>query len=247
LLLAPAAHAWNGDGHRIICAIAWDELKPFARESVQTVLALQTRDQFADTCTWADQPHSSQPNTRDWHFVDVAFGENYVRLARDCGTQQTCALAQINLAISELDGGPAEANKAEALKWLANLVGDIHDPLNVTHPGLRTLKGRFMGRAMTLAEVWSGGLSNTPWREAAGAIARDITEAQRELWRSSRPIQWADESLVIANDLALAHEGKPPFALDRSYAAKYLPTVHQRYARAGVRLAYLLNTIYAGR
>src|SRR6185503_6559576 len=140
-------------------------------------------------------------------------GENYVRLARDCGARQTCALAEINLAISELDGGQAETDKAEALKWLAHLVGDIHDPLNVTHPSLRALKGKFMGRATTLLEVWSGGLSQAAWHETAAAVAHEITDADRDLWKSSRPIQWADESLVIANDLALAHENKPAFTL----------------------------------
>src|SRR5438094_21455 len=63
LLPGAAARAWGPDGHRIVCAIAWDDLTPHARDSVKATLDIQSRDQFADSCTFGDDYRLSHPET----------------------------------------------------------------------------------------------------------------------------------------------------------------------------------------
>jgi hypothetical protein len=45
------AHAWGGEGHRIICAIAWDEMTPAVRAKALAILAVDTKEAFAPART----------------------------------------------------------------------------------------------------------------------------------------------------------------------------------------------------
>lgn len=58
LLLATAAAihaglavAWGGDGHRIVCAIAWDEMRPATRDRVQQLLGVEGRKALLNDST----------------------------------------------------------------------------------------------------------------------------------------------------------------------------------------------------
>ncbi len=56
------------------------------------------------------------------------------------------------------------------------------------------------------------------------------------------PLDWANESLAIANspEVDYADHGKP-FALGADYQQKQLPVIYDRLSRAGVRLGGLLT------
>ena len=93
LTLSPSlAHAWGGDGHRIVCQIAWDELRTATRRQVQGLLDIQTREQFSDLCNWADEYRPSHLNTAPWHFVNVPIGATSVEVGRDCKEPRSCAV-----------------------------------------------------------------------------------------------------------------------------------------------------------
>ena len=89
------AFAWGADGHRIVCAIAWEELKAPVRKKVEDLLSIKTREEFADTCNWADDYREGHPETAPWHFVNVPLGATTVELDRDCKEPRSCAVIQI--------------------------------------------------------------------------------------------------------------------------------------------------------
>lgn len=53
---ASAAFAWGDGGHRIICQIAYLELKPEIKARIDALIAIDPKFRtFADGCTWADK------------------------------------------------------------------------------------------------------------------------------------------------------------------------------------------------
>jgi hypothetical protein len=80
-----------------------------------------------------------------------------------------------------------------------------------------------------------------PDRVAAG-IARDITPAQRQAWAHGKPADWANEAHAIARDQVYAPLGGARYVrLPRDYAWREAPVARTQLAKAGVRLAWLLN------
>ncbi len=79
------AFAWGTDGHRM-CAVAWDEMKPAARQHVEDLLQVQGEEAFAETCLWADNYRSREGHeeTAPWHYVNVPIGAKSVDILRDC-------------------------------------------------------------------------------------------------------------------------------------------------------------------
>ena len=61
------AHAWGPEGHKIVCAVAWDEMRPNTREQVKLMLGVADKEQFADSCNWADAYRDSgHRDTAPW-------------------------------------------------------------------------------------------------------------------------------------------------------------------------------------
>ena len=69
LLFPVPAFAWGGGGHRIICGVAWDEMKPPARSQVEALLNVHTRETFAEERNWADVYRRSHLEDSPWHIV----------------------------------------------------------------------------------------------------------------------------------------------------------------------------------
>jgi hypothetical protein len=70
------------------------------------------------------------PNNENWHYVNLPLG--MMRYEPSSGFVSSNDVVQaLNLCITVLEGRSDQMTKAEALKWLVHLVGDIHQPLHV--------------------------------------------------------------------------------------------------------------------
>jgi hypothetical protein len=68
LLHALPALAWGDLGHRIICEIAFQELKAPARERVNAMIRQDPEfDSFAESCSWPDHPR----HRAEEHYVNL--------------------------------------------------------------------------------------------------------------------------------------------------------------------------------
>jgi hypothetical protein len=73
-------------------------------------------------------------------------------------------------------------------------------------------------------------------------LARNITDAERKLWSSDDPVSWANDAHEIAVTKIygkLPHDG----AIPESYEVQALPIVNEQLAKAGVRLAAVLDKL----
>ncbi|MGI9625877.1 MAG: S1/P1 nuclease, partial [Longimicrobiales bacterium] len=140
-----SAGGWSGDGHRIVCQLAWNRLTPDAKSGVQRLLGSDlTGLDFAGECVWADEIRAQlsagpeglerfRPFTTA-HYVN--FEPEADRLSPE-GCSSTagpraryCALNGITHLVDVLGGASSALSRAEALRFLIHFVGDIHQPLH---------------------------------------------------------------------------------------------------------------------
>ncbi len=241
---ATPARAWGWDGHRIVCALAWDELTPPLRAKISNILDGGGRDVFAESCLWADDVIRWRKETATWHYLNVPEGTTKVDLARDCAAPNSCAVEQIGLHAA----GLRSPHALDELRFAAHFVGDIHQPLHVSYAadrGGNQIKGTFDGLDSNMHAVWDYNMldsTHRTWPEIATDLHGRITDAQRAAWAAGTPIDWANESLAITLSAPVGyHAYEPPFVFGADYAKTNLPTVYQQIEKAGVRLAKVLT------
>ena len=261
VLSAPGqARGWGVEGHETIATIAEKLLTPAARRKIAALLA-DDRDgtSLAAVSTWADRIRNSRPETAPWHYVDIPVAEGAATgydARRDCPTD-ACVVAQISHhARIMADPVVLRALRAESLKFVVHLVGDIHQPLhcgeNDDHGGNK-IRVVFNGKKTNLHWVWDTGLVEAlddHRRPLAVVLLKQIGPAERLLWSQIDPIAWANESWAISKTFVYPSVGDvrggttAPIVLPATYDDVAAPGVAVQLAKAGVRLAAILNAAF---
>jgi hypothetical protein len=250
ILQAPVpALAWGPEGHEIVALVALRELTPAARSQVARLLGSPTA--MVLDSNWADEIRDQRRDTGRWHFVDIPLEARGYDPRRDC-PDQDCVVAQIEedrriLSNTRLNDGV----RAEALRFLIHFVADAHQPLHAEDNGdkggndIRVYLGR---RRASLHRVWDSDVVESLGRDpntVADGLERSLSPAERRAWASGTPAQWADEAHAIARDQVYPPlNNRRELRLSRDYADRQMPLARLQLARAGVRLAWLLNSAW---
>lgn len=152
MLAMQPASAWNGTGHRLIAAIAWESLDPAVRRRVGDLLSAHPalprwqaaarssapRDLFIEAATWpdttrrgpqaapADAAEAALGPRRRWHYANIPLDAPH---AGPRGGALHLALPALERRLADRNRTAAE--RADDLVWLSHLVGDAHQPLHV--------------------------------------------------------------------------------------------------------------------
>jgi hypothetical protein len=247
LLMVPApAWAWGAQGHEIIATIAAHQLTARARTQVARLLGSPAM--LVHDSNWADEVRDRRPETGPWHYVDIPLGAQRYVPARHCRAGQ-CVVAQIIAARQTLaDARQPAARRAEALRFLIHLVADLHQPLHAADNhdrGGNEVRINLEGRRTNLHQLWDTRIVEAMGRDTArtaAAIEGAVSRQQRMAWQSGAPAAWADESHRIARDHVYPMvEGRRSLRLPASTLRAAMPATREQLAKAGVRLAWLLN------
>lgn len=254
-------HAWGAQGHRLVGAIAADLLTPAARREVDSLLDGRT---LADVGNWADQIRDDLQQTANWHYVNIPIGAAGYDRDRDCPRQtqtsagsradrwRDCIVDRIDYARARLASRSLDrADRATALKFLVHLVGDIHQPFHAigVARGGNGIPVKVFGSSSCGVEGASSQPCNLHYawdvslmahrglddgRYAAG-LSRRVAAARTTALRA--PADWAMESQTLAAAALLPARGD----VDDAYYRTQIEVVDDQIARAGVRLAGLIN------
>lgn len=208
------------------------------------------------------------PSSKRQHYINVSVADspNSMTIMGSCrvqGKTQACNIDQIQDGLAVLkDPAATRAQKQIALMFIVHFVGDLHQPLhNASEVDAR---GRgdgggnganvwFMQSAKAktptnLHHVWDNVIESDAAlkRMGAGTLAEELTaEIQSKdvaAWLKVSVAESALESFLIAKTLIYpayhAPDGKRP-SLD--YQARMRPVAREQVAKAGVRLAAMLE------
>lgn len=243
-LPAPLA-AWGATGHRVIAQIAADHLGETARHETRALLGTS----LVEASTWADDIRDDP----DWDWLEPY---HYVNLDPAVGRfercpSKGCLVDGIGRALERLrDETAPSAERANALRQLVHFVGDLHQPLHVSHAedrGGNQIDVRWFGRRSNLHWVWDTGIVRESlgrsWREIAREVEDEAVGSEATSWRTGSIVDWVRESYRVS--VEVVYPSVPTDRrLGREYAASHAELVETQLAKAGIRLAWLLEKIW---
>lgn len=242
---------WGWDAHKMVCAIAWWDMKESTRQAVQMMLDTDAGyDRFMESCLWADDVRGRLPEYDRWttaHYVNLPRGASEFVLERDCADTFCVVEGLLESRETLRDTSRPEKERLDALKFLSHFVGDIHQPMHAGYAddrGGNDTRVTLFGRDTNLHATWDYGLleqSNMPWIDYASHLYFQISSDNRADWASDDPAVWSEESFDIllegAYDIGDGTIGEP-------YYEQNIDFVELRIQQASVRLADQLDEIF---
>jgi len=215
---------------------------------------------------------NADPLTALWHFVDICLRDREHDLSAQC-PHGNCVTARINEYGQRLQKGDYDKwGAAGDLAFLIHLVGDIHQPLHTASNGDRggTCQQVDVAPAeRNLHHAWDDAvvvaLEKQLGTHDAEATARKLealypVDAKLGTWKPGESEQIAWESHQLAQSEVYRRLGIPerpwekvachpatrvPVTLSTAYMEREGPIAGRQLAKAGHRLAALLNQIWS--
>ena len=249
------AWAWGPLGHRLISRFAEQHLKPKTKAAI--VALLEPGESLATASLWADDHRRDVKGSGPWHYVDVPLDQSRYD---DKFSGQEPEKGYIVPKIREFravlkDSSRSIEERRLALRFLIHLIQDLHMPLHVgdNHDrGGNDTQVQFFDLGSNMHRVWDSNLLE----HAARDEDKWLTELETMKKDKSVSItlggsveDWATESLLLAQrayiDPTSGQKIKSGHKLSDAYQVGNLPLARQRLYQAGIRLASVLNEVFA--
>jgi nuclease S1 len=240
--LTPDA-VWGAVGHRVIARVATARLSDRAKDEARRLLGGET---LAKVSTWADSIRRDRPTTGPWHYVNIPVYDSVYRPEKVCADGCVVSALEAQAAILA-DRTRSDAERAEALKWVVHLVGDLHQPLHAGDRGDRggndvrvtydTLPGNLHGLWDT-GLLLRTGLDENAW---VALVERNLRgRSDLDAVAGGSVVDWVMQAHDVSRDVVY---GTLPasLALDDAYLATARPAIEVQLERAALRLAAVLE------
>jgi len=243
--------SWGYTGHRTIGELTSMHLNPNASAAVKQILG---EESLAEACTWADKAREfpELKETASWHFINLPLGLNYREFTTMLDTMKQenvySALLKANTELRRPDLDPKE--RLKALHFLLHFVGDAHQPMHVSRAedkGGNTIQLNYEGKGTNLHSVTDTKLleqQGLKYPELAKAFDH-ISKRKIRRWQRDPIIKWVWESYQISSALYKEVDEMKDRNIGEAYYKKHMPMVEKRIQQASIRLAGLLNEIFA--
>ena len=232
-----ACFAWGHSGHVIIGKIAEKHLTDKSKEAIKSILGDES---LGEAGTWLDRVAGEKQyrGQDNWHFAykDKDFEDN--------------ALAKIEEYKSVLkDANSSKDDKVFALRVLIHIMEDIHNPIHCSYYkdfGGHNVKLKWAetGEKTNLHKVWDSDIlhmKNLDDDAYTAELEQKADKGKFEEWSKDEPLAWVRESQSYLDQVYQFSDKK----VDKAYYEKNIPVIDKRLTQAGIRLAALLNEIFA--
>ena len=268
--LALPALAWGPEGHRVVARIAARNLTLKARARVASLLQSDpdpaaVAEAMANASVWADTLDKLVTNTGAWHFINIALTDRRSDMSKRC-PRDACVSGKIpELLVSLKTESVADWSVGDQLKFIIHLVGDLHQPLHCADnadEGANCIHTTSF-HSHTVHQAWDSGMLEKI-DSSDIALANELSQHIQPAWKRGNVDDWAWESHELAVRDAYGPLGlpkEPPMTIASCLTApapvrnktvqlsqRYLklnePVIRQQLAKAGIRLASLLNALW---
>jgi len=241
-----AAYGWGDKGHRIVAVIAYTHLTEQARKEVRKLLPEGAT--LADAAVWPDREGRQITEFDRLHHVSIPDHASGYDQERDCKARN-CMVEALKWFTSVIADAKAPINvRLIALRYVAHLVGDMHQPLHAGRQEDRNgtdITVSYRGQTNNLHLFWDINvvdMEEGTAEEVAKRLEGGIAMEERTEWQSGDPKTWTDESFRLSRSHAYTLGESTD--LSDEYVATALTIVRRRLVQAGVRLGWLLNNTF---
>ena len=274
LLHNPLLFAWGPNGHRIVAQICELNLSEETKNEIQKVLGKNYLAEIANWPDYV-KSEKGWDFAESWHYTtihpDQTVDQVQTQYSRDTDINDAMEAIDLMKRILNNDQGATSffenlmkknkarplnnSTRATALAFLMHIVGDIHQPMHVgknKDRGGNKISVLYFKEMTNLHKVWDTDiiehekLSYTEFAYFINKLSKDeIRSYQNDPVR-----KWAIESIALREriyntlyDFTDRDSGLPSFSWQ--YQHDFIPFVKERLVTAGVRMAGILEDIFA--
>lgn len=266
VLVSCPAWAWDSVGHRIIAAIAYENLTPTAKTGVDQLTVIIDKKyppqaRFLYISVLADKWRKKDALTSNWHFYNTPWTRDDTPTTAAQTPNLITAVEEIR---SRISADPKVKQKAIDLAYLVHLVGDAHQPLHcINYFSHDFPQGDRGGNLFPLAVHGRDNL-HSYWDQAARllvnpqqhyplrtkeilALAAQIEQqhpqqSMAQQIKDDNVSHWVAECFQIAK--ANAYTLSPNARPSKHYKENAADVASSQLALAGYRLAYVINQLF---
>lgn len=241
LVAVASAGAWGAKGHRVAARIAEAHLSSEAAAAVESILGTES---LVEASTWPDWVRSDPAweHAGPWHYINMPDGVSYEDSEKNPAGDAYVALSDAIATLRDPDA--TREAKAVALRWVAHLVADLHQPLHVGRQedrGGNEVKAVWFGKGTNAHRIWDTQLIESTgysFSEYAESIDRRV-QARIESGPKPEILSWIAESARYREQAYAAPE--PSDRGTYRYIYENLDLAELRLKQAGLRLALTLE------
>jgi hypothetical protein len=218
---------------------------------VEALLGSPAADSLASASMWADEIRPVRHETAPWHYVNIELETAGYVAARDCPNSD-CVVAQIDRDKTILlRRTGSHADQVEALKFLVHFIGDLHQPLHCANHhdrGGNELQFQVNGILTNLHRLWDIAVLQPLGPDSIAVADRldaQISPAEALAWSKGTIVYWADQSFAVARDRIYAKLQAGGTEVRGAELGTWSQTAAVQLKRGGIRLAAMLNQVFA--
>lgn len=249
LYMPMRANAWGMLGHRIVGEVADSYLKAKTKKAIAGILGSES---LAMSANWGDfiKSDSTYNYMYNWHFVNLPAGLNkdgvYNFLEKEKGPNVYSKIPDL-VAVLKDKTSPIDQKKL-AIRMLVHLVGDLHQPMHTARKedlGGNRVSVLWFNEKSNIHRVWDEQLidyQQLSYTEYTRYINHP-SAVQLYNWQNTSLKDCVYESYLVCNKIY--ETTKPDSKLSYRYNFDWISTLNEQLVKGGVRLAKILNDIYA--
>ena len=244
LLASSSAKAWGGFGHTIVAYTAEQYLTPEAKAKCEQYLG----HSVPYCASWMDYWRAIPPykESTHWHVCHADENNNLVQDKDRCAALQITRLCKELKNYSKL---PAEQVELD-LKLLIHMVGDMHCPSHIVYtPKVKNNNIRVKGKKLNRHTFWDSSPAIFYPKLDAEKYFNHFevaTDKQIKRYCKGTPEAWAmTQAAIMRRTYELYEDGAEYTKLPLEVRNEMIQLTNDNIFKAGYRLAYLLNKIFA--
>ena len=238
--------AWGAQGHRIVAAVAYDNLTCKARHHVDKVLGTRGIIYYS---TWPDDIKSDTiyPTSGDWHYQDLDANMSDSALMATLTHYPTKGGNLFRVTDSLINVLQHDNTQQDALKFIVHFVADRFCPMHIAHMddhGGNRVKMKWFGQNTNLHSVWDAKIieyNKYSYSEYATYLEDTFGDEKKEIKKLSRE----DElryNYQLVDSIYQYQQTWSGNTYHYAYHWSYL--MNRQLYMAGIKLSMLLNNLY---
>lgn len=236
---------WAKTGHRTVGEVAQNQLTRKAKKAIKELL---DGHDLAFVSNYADEIKADKAFNEyfSWHYVNFPPNTKYKDIPP---SPEGDLIVAVETSVKALkDKNTSKEDKAFYLKLLVHFMGDLHQPMHAGQgedKGGNDIQVRWFGEGTNLHRVWDSDMINSyamSYTELANALPKLGKNEMKRIVAGSI-YEWIEESQDLANEIYTSVEVGEKLGYNYSY--KYMNTVRNQLLKGGLRLAKVLNDIFA--
>ena len=255
LLSSISACGWGPKGHDIVAAIAEQNLTSKARKELNKILDGHSIVYYS---SWMDNIQNS-PNwkggydkTKTWHYANVDKGLTYQTMKKNEQGDVVTALTELTREMTENYDRLSDSLKADYVKMIIHMVGDLHCPMHagrLSDRGGNGCKVKWFGQKTNLHSVWDSKMIDSARKWSYSEWRDHLDRKGKKFYKTVGQGSYEDWFMATVKNAAelydhVERQDKEEPNFSYQYVYDFSPMLEEQLLLGGLRLAHVLNSIF---